>query len=227
MTVFSLVLLLQAPFFSSPHDVARDLDQLNTQIRDGQVDCRQWRSKVALYIRTQDLNSAREVIETLCRVCPGDPVFQEARMMGLALTGDRSQAIGVGEKLLSTFPEYPTIRINLARIHAENGNPARALNLIVSALERASLRSQDWGLAMRLIALLDAQEKPILDRLQAKHVEFPKAKGLIELILAVQIRSGDYDGALAWIEENPFLLEATEVDTFVRHVHEIVGQVKP
>lgn len=220
-------LLSPAPLFVAPNDVAADMALLETQIGNGTLECSGWREKIALYTQTRELQEARPLVDLLCRHCPEDPVFQEARMIGLAVSGDRQAAVEIGEHLLLSFPDYPTIRINLAHIYSEEGRFAEALNLIVSALERAPLRGSDWGLAMRLVARLETKDQAVLDRLMEKQAQFPQARGLAELILAVQIRRGDYDGAIAWIERNPFLADDPEVASFVRQLKEITRQESP
>ena len=110
--LLAVFVLFQAPFFQSPNDAERDRTLLQTQLAEGKVDCPTWHTAIGLYVKTQELSAAAPLIDELCRHCGTDPIIQEARMICLALKGDRLQAIEVGERLVRTFPDYPTAPVN-------------------------------------------------------------------------------------------------------------------
>ena len=204
------------PYYQRPVEPKRDSERLARELAAGTAEATEWRRIIALYSELEELFKILPMTRQLIEAFPDEPAFWEAHMIACAMSGEATAAESAADHLLAAFPGYPTAQVNAARIFANGGKRERALNLLLQAMESQHLKPNDWDLTMRLLLSIDADPASIHQRIQAKQAQFPEAKSLKMLTLALYVRFGDYDAADRWLTRYPDLVESQDTRDFQR-----------
>jgi predicted Zn-dependent protease len=103
---------------------------------------------IALY-RMPELDQARTIIDALIRDHPTDPYFRELKGQMLFENGHVADAVEPYEAAVRLAPDAPLLRIELAQVYIENGNPAqnrRAIAYLKDALRNEAKDVEAWHL---------------------------------------------------------------------------------
>jgi predicted Zn-dependent protease len=103
---------------------------------------------IALY-RMPELDQARTIIDALIRDYPTDPYFRELKGQMLFENGHVADAVEPYEAAVRLAPDAPLLRIELAQVYIENGNPAqnrRAIAYLKDALRGEDRDVEAWHL---------------------------------------------------------------------------------
>lgn len=211
------------PAYTRPVSPEEDLRRLQAEIAAGRPEAAFWHAKLETYLALGELPAIPELVALMAAAFPDDPAFQEGRMMFLSLGGRHPEAIAAGEEILRRFPEYRTIRANLARVYLESGDRAHGVNLLIAALERGPIRVEDWKLLLEALGLVgDKRVEPetIVATLRAKIAENPGRASLRYLLVVVLTRLGRYAEAREILAAHPELAGHPELQTFLEHTAE-------
>ena len=103
---------------------------------------------IALY-RVPELDQARSTIDALVKDYPTDPYFRELQGQMLFENGHIADAVQPYEAAVRLAPDAPLLRIALAQVYIENGNPAqnrRAIAYLKDALRNEDKDVEGWHL---------------------------------------------------------------------------------
>ena len=103
---------------------------------------------IALY-RMPELDQAQTIIDALIRDYPTDPYFRELKGQMLFENGHVADAVEPYEAAVRLAPDAPLLRIELAQVYIENGNPAqnqRAIAYLKDALRNEDKDVEAWHL---------------------------------------------------------------------------------
>jgi predicted Zn-dependent protease len=103
---------------------------------------------IALY-RIPELDQARSTIDALVKDYPTDPYFRELQGQMLFENGHIADAVQPYEAAVRLAPDAPLLRIALAQVYIENGNPAqnrRAIAYLKDALRNEDKDVEGWHL---------------------------------------------------------------------------------
>ena len=212
--LFGLLIFLDGPLYERPDKNLEMLD-LKNQIEKAIVDQRFWIGRIKLYTEIGELKDHLGLIEQLVAACPAVPQFQEAQMLQLALNGDTQAAIQWGEAACTQFPDYPTLRSNLARIYLKNGDRARGINLMLTAIERAPVRVEDWDILLRAMGLGTIPPDQFIQQLREKMDKNPQITSLKYTLLLALTRFGRYAEARQLLIENSQLANHPDLQIFI------------
>ncbi len=106
-------------------------------------------ARAIAYYRTPDLDKALPAINALIRDYPRDPYFRELKGQMLFENGRINEAGQPYEEAMRLDPNAPLLRIELAQVYIENGNPAqnrRAIAYLSDALRTEDKDVDAWHL---------------------------------------------------------------------------------
>jgi tetratricopeptide (TPR) repeat protein len=209
--------------YARPATPEADLAQLRQEIAAGRPDALAWHHKIKTYLALGELPAAPELVGLLAATFPGDPAFQEARMMFLSLEGKHPEAIALGEEILRRHPGYATIRVNLARVYLDSQDRARGLNHLIAALEQGPIRVEDWELLLTALGVIGKQPvepEVVVAKLREKIAENPGRPSLRYLLMVVLTRYGRYAEAREILAADPGLADHPELKLFAVHTAE-------
>jgi predicted Zn-dependent protease len=207
------IFLFAPPYFTNPLDPSGDLDKLNKSVTEHRLDLDYWKNRLKIYIDLEALSQAEPVIDRLCLIHPEEPLFQDLKMMVLSENGEYPDAIALGKSILTHFPDYTPVTLNLSIVYFKSGKSIQALNLLFSKHTK-TLRPSDWKNVMTLLNQAFPEPSRLLEMLTSKSAEFPENRRLSMLILACLIRSGAYDAARRWIGSHAYLLDNPDIRKF-------------
>jgi predicted Zn-dependent protease len=104
-------------------------------------------ARAIAYYRIPELDKALPTIDGLIRSYPTDPYFRELKGQMLFENGRVADAVEPYEEAVRLAPGAPLLRIGLAQIYIENGNPAqnrRAIAYLRDALRREDKDVEAW-----------------------------------------------------------------------------------
>lgn len=162
-----------------------------------------------------ELLEVAPLVDALGVAFPRRPEFQEARMMILSLGGKHAEAVTLGEGLLREHPGYQTIRTNLARVYLKAGRRADGVNMMLSALEQAPVRLEDWDLLLRALGVGTDDPEVILGRIEKKAKDSPQVRSLKYVFVVLATRFGRYEKARRILAENPELSDQDDLRRFL------------
>lgn len=212
--LLGFLLVLDGPLYERP-DKNLEMSDLKRQIEKATVDQAFWIQRIKLYTEIGELKDQVGLIELLVAACPGVPQFQEAQMLQLALNDDTQAAIRWGEAACTQFPDYPTLRSNLARIYLKNGDRARGINLMLTAIERAPVRVEDWDILLRAMGLGSIPPDQFIQQLREKIEKNPQITSLKYTLLLALTRFGRYQEARELLIENNQLAQHPDLHVFL------------
>jgi predicted Zn-dependent protease len=138
-------------------------------------------------------------------------------MMFASLEGRHDEALALGERILATFPGYPTILTNLGRAYIAADQPARGVNLLLLAVEQGPIRTEDWALLLGTLGVTGPQPEAAVARLRDKVAANPQRMGLRYTLVVALVRTGHYQAARALLDETPQLAAHPDLEIFVDH----------
>lgn len=203
------------PYHERPVDPQTDLAQLRAEVHDGRARQDVWQEKLQLYLALGELQTIPELVALLGETFPEHPVFQEARMMFLSLDGQHAAATALGEHLLRRHPEHPTILTNLGRVYIAAGQRPRGVNLLLAAVERGPIRSEDWSLLLAGLGLGAADPDQVVATLRQKVTEHPERSGLRYVLMVALTRLGRYAEARQILIDTPALAAHPDLQGFL------------
>jgi tetratricopeptide (TPR) repeat protein len=206
------------PYYERPASPAADLTLFQQQHDLGSANEQWWLRRVALYTDMGELDQISDLVDTLARAWPGQPVFREARMILENGRGQHKLALQLGTSILADFPNYASIRVNLARVYLANGDTVSALNMMIAAIEAGPVRIKDWEFLLRTMARGDRSAARTLERLESKVKANPNLRGLKFLQVALYTRFGQYAKARDILVANPELASHPELQKFIETV---------
>lgn len=207
------------PYYERPAEPAVDEALLSEQLGAGNADERWWLERVALYTNLGELDSVADLIRSLTQAWPAQPVFREAQMILESGRGHHDLAVEIGDGILADYPNYPTIRANLARVHMSRGDVIEALNLMLGAVEMGPVRVQDWEFLIKALARADRDAARTMERLERKAADNPGMEGLKYLQVVLYTRFGRYDKARDILVAHPKLATQPDLQRFVADVN--------
>lgn len=211
-----LLAVLGTPYFTRPVDPAADLALLRAEIARGAARPEVWHGKLKLYLELGELNTIPELVALLAETFPEQAVFREARMMFLSLAGRHEEALALGEALLRDHPEYPTIRANLGRAYLAARQPARGVNLLLSALGQGPIRTEEWDLLLENLGIRGPNPQAALATLEEKVAAHPELPSLRYVLMVALVRLGEYPRARAILERYPELAAHPDLQVFLQ-----------
>lgn len=214
----------QQPLYVRPFDATADLDRFEKERGSGTADERFWLQRVATYTAISELESIGDLIPRLIAQWPRQPVFREAQMMLLNSRGDTASARRIGEQTLDDFPDYASIRPNLARVYFADGDLPSALNTMMAAVERGPIRVQDWAFLLGILARAEPDRQRTLDLLATKIRANPDLKGLRYLQVILLTRFGQPAAARDVLAAHPELTANPELQRFMADVNAVYPQ---
>ncbi|MEZ5456612.1 MAG: hypothetical protein R3F04_10970 [Lysobacteraceae bacterium] len=214
----------QQPLFVRPFDATADLVRFEEEKRNATADERFWLQRVATYTAISELESISELIPRLIEQWPNQPVFREAQMILLNSRGETTIARRVGEQVINDFPDYASIRSNLARVYFNDGDLPSALNAMIAAVERGPIRIQDWEFLLQVLARAEPDRQRTFDLLSKKIQANPEMKGLRYLQVILLTRFGQLAAARDVLEAHPELTANPELQRFVADVNAVYPQ---
>ncbi len=214
----------QQPIYVRPFDAAADLDRFEKERAGGTAEERFWLQRVATYTAISELESIGDLIPRLIEQWPQQPVFREAQMILLNSRGDTASARLIGEQALNDFPDYASIRPNLARVYFADGDLPSALNAMMAAVERSPIRVQDWEFLLGVLARAEPDRQRTLDLLATKIQANPNLNGLRYLQVILLTRFGELATARDVLTSHPELTANPELQRFVADVNAVYPQ---
>ncbi len=202
-------------YYERPIDAINDLALLQHQISANALNEIVWLQKIQHYTSLAELPKAAEIVSQLTLTFPNQPVFQEAHMIILSHQGHHDQAIEQGEILLLRHPDYLTVRQNLARIYFQSGERVKGVNLLIAALEKGPIRTADWEILLRQLALATPDPIKLVEQLSKKAALHPEHLSLKYVTMVVCVRFGLYAQAQQILLENPKLSDHSDLKSFV------------
>jgi predicted Zn-dependent protease len=220
---FALSLAMQTavqvpPYYERPASPDSDLNLFQQQQNLDSANEQWWLKRVALYTDMGELDSIGDLVDALAKAWPNQPVFREARMILENGRGHHALALQLGTSILADFPNYASIRVNLARVYLANGDTVSALNMMIAAIEAGPVRSKDWEFLLRTMARGDRSAARTLERLESKVKANPDLKGLKFLQIVLYTRFGQYTRARDILVANPELASHPELRKFIETV---------
>lgn len=208
----------RAPYYTRPVTPAEDLAQLRSEIASGMADEVAWRQRVAIYTSIGELRDAEPMLPLLIEHWPDQPAFREAQMILLSGQGKFVEALAIGEAILQRFPDYPTIRANLARVQAAHDDLPSAINSMISAISIGPIRVDDWAFLLQLLAKADHDGQHTLRVLEQKIAEHPDMKGLRYLQVMMLTRFGQLAAARDLLRMHPEIATHPELQRFIADI---------
>jgi predicted Zn-dependent protease len=220
---FALSLAMQTavqgpPYYERPASPDSDLNLFQQQQNLDSANEQWWLKRVALYTDMGELDSIGDLVDALAKAWPNQPVFREARMILENGRGHHALALQLGTSILADFPNYASIRVNLARVYLANGDTVSALNMMIAAIEAGPVRTKDWEFLLRTMARGDRSAARTLERLESKVKANPDLKGLKFLQIVLYTRFGQYTRARDILVANPELASHPELRKFIETV---------
>lgn len=207
------------PYYQRPAELDQDLALLTRERAAGNADERWWLERLALYTNMGELDDIAPLVVELTKAWPQQPAFREARMMLESGRGHHDLAVDLGQSILAEYPNYRSIRVNLARVYQAKGDLVAALNMMISAIEAGPVRVQDWEFLLRALARGESSAKRTLQTLEQKIAQNPGLMGLKYLQVVLYTRFGQYDAARDVLVAHPELAAHPDLKQFVADVN--------
>lgn len=134
-------------------------DTLAAYRQDNRSELARYARAIALY-RLPDLARALPEIDALIRDVPGDPYYRELKGQMLFENGRIRDAIAPYQEAVRLLPQAPLLRIALAQVYIESGDPALNKRAI-AYLEDASREERREDLVWHLLAVAYGRDNRI------------------------------------------------------------------